>query len=85
MCVFASVSTLTRLHDRLSTRDDVASFRPSKNLERPHEKFGATVAAPSIATAAAAQPLIGEVTDPIGVAPTNAPAAPVPSRAPPVR
>lgn len=39
-CVFASLPTLTRLHARVSTRDDMHRFRLSKNLDRPHEKVG---------------------------------------------
>jgi len=38
VCVFASLPTLIRLHERLSAVDDVARFRLSKNIERPHEK-----------------------------------------------
>jgi len=40
VCVFASWSTLARMHDPVSTRDDVHRFRLSKNIERPHEKVG---------------------------------------------
>ena len=43
--VFASLPTLARVHDHLSTHDNVSSFRLSKNLERPHEKIGATALA----------------------------------------
>ena len=54
--VFVSLPALARVHDRLSTRDDVSSFRPSKNLERPHEKIVAvevTVPPVPVATAPA--------------------------------
>ena len=39
--VFASLPTLARINDRLSTHDDVSTYRLSKNIERPHEKAGA--------------------------------------------
>jgi hypothetical protein len=38
VCVFLFLPTLLRLHDHLSTADKVASFRLSKNLERPHSR-----------------------------------------------
>jgi hypothetical protein len=36
--VFLSLPPLSYLHDRLSTIDNTAHFRPGKNLERPHER-----------------------------------------------
>lgn len=42
-CVFASLPTLARVQDHVSTHDDAGSFRLSKNLERPHEKIGAAM------------------------------------------
>ena len=37
-CVFATLPSLSRIHDRLTAHDDVTRFRLSQNLERPHEK-----------------------------------------------
>jgi hypothetical protein len=51
-CVFATLPTLSRLHDHLLTSDNVPGFRLSKNIERPHERHMPTpllrVAAPSV-------------------------------------
>jgi hypothetical protein len=41
--VFLSLPPLSYLHDRLSTVDNTAHFRPGKNLERPHERQAAAV------------------------------------------
>jgi hypothetical protein len=37
-CVFATLPSLSRIHDRLTAHDDVTRFRLSQNLERPHQK-----------------------------------------------
>jgi len=86
VCVFASLPTLARVHDRLSARDDGTSFRLSKNLERPHDKVG-IVALVTVAPSATAP----ELADRGEVAPAADPiSAPLlvntlTSRAPPVR
>ena len=41
-CVFASLPTLARVHERLAARHAVSSFRLSKNVERPSEKVAPT-------------------------------------------
>lgn len=38
VCVFASLPTLARAHERLAARHAVSSFRLSKNVERPQQK-----------------------------------------------
>ncbi|HYM24700.1 MAG TPA: hypothetical protein VEU08_15890 [Vicinamibacterales bacterium] len=48
VAVFASLPTLTRIHDHLTGFDNPTAFRISKNLERPHEKS----VAPFISSAA---------------------------------
>lgn len=45
VCVFATLPSLARIHDRLTAHDDVTRFRLSQNLERPHEKAAAPLAA----------------------------------------
>ncbi len=35
---FACVPALSRVHDRLTLIDQSAGFKPSKNLERPHDR-----------------------------------------------
>ena len=85
-CVFASLPTLARVHDRLSTHDEFGSFRLSKNLERPHEKIGAAaVAATALALVHRDTAPCGEVADPIVVPVTPSFSAPLAARAPPVR
>jgi len=86
VCVFASLPTLARVHDRLSTHDNSSSFRLSKNLERPHEKIG------TIALVAAAPTLVPRADTHVGdlvdiPLPQSAQflASPLASRAPPVR
>lgn len=86
VCVFASLPTLARVHDRLSPRDDVSSFRPSKNVERPHEK----VAAPTFPPLPAHRIVLAVPTTVEDVVPTSVlhvsdiVVAPPASRAPPV-
>jgi hypothetical protein len=41
--VFLSLPPLSYIHDRLTTVDNTAHFRPGKNLERPHERQTAVV------------------------------------------
>jgi hypothetical protein len=85
VCVFASLPTLARVHDRLSAHDDVSSFRPSKNVERPHEKVAASTLAPLparrivVAVPTPAQ----DVVPPSAVADDDVVVAPRASRAPP--
>lgn len=85
MCVFASLPTLARVHDRLTPHGDTGSFRLSKNLERPHEKIAAVaIAAPAVHVA----PDLAWTGDVLEreTFPTPPPSlATLPSRAPPVR
>ena len=85
-CNFASLPTLARVQDRLSTHDNASSFRLSKNLERPHEKIVATALADS------PHPLVvrdrtdrGDVVDVASAPPAQPATASLVSRAPPVR
>ena len=84
--VFASVPTLARVHDRLSTHDDGSAFRLSKNIERPHEKVAA---APLVCTTPARalrdDTRCGDARDVVVHPPTPLVAPELASRAPPVR
>lgn len=86
VCVFASLPTLARVHDQLSARDDGASYKLSKNLERPHEKL---VAAPLLRATAASvafdQTRSGDVAELLPWYSAPAVATPSPVRAPPAR
>jgi hypothetical protein len=85
VCVFASLPTLTRVYDRLSTHDDVGRFRLSKNLERPHEKITAVgVAAPAIRVANGPA-WNRSLVDLCPVVPASGFCAPLGPRAPPAR
>ena len=84
-CVFLSLPTLVRLHDHLSTADNISGFRLSKNIERPHERHSPP---PSVLKAAA--PVVAEASsrgDTIGPFVAHVPQSPVAkpasSRAPP--
>ena len=86
MCVFASLPTLARIHDRLSGHDDVASFRLSKNLERPHEKIGAASLVCAMVTLDRPDAArCGDAVEPAPPALLEPVVAPLASRAPPVR
>ena len=86
VCVFLSLPTLARLHDHLSAADNVAGFRLSKNLERPHERQ-TTVSLPRIATPSAGHDTAraGDVAPLVSPAPPRLLAAPTADRAPPAR
>ena len=47
VCVFATLPSLARVHDRLTAHDEVTRFRLSQNLERPHEKTAAVCLVPT--------------------------------------
>jgi HAMP domain-containing protein len=83
-CVFASLPTLARIHERLAGRDAVSSFRLSKNIERPHQKAVAPsldqVATPRVARDDSNR---GHVVRPPHVASALALASTVDTRAPP--
>lgn len=87
VAVFASMPTLLRLHDHLSTGRANDGFKFSRNIERPHEKH-TPIRPVAITTASASeQSLSGEPS-----ATPDAPfsslwilAAPAPVRAPPAR
>ena len=84
--VFASLPTLARVHDRLSTHDNASSFKLSKNLERPHEKIGgAIVDDSSIAVVARDITRSADVIQAPTPAVSASFAAPLAPRAPPVR
>jgi hypothetical protein len=86
VCVFATLPSLARVHDRLTAHDEATRFRLSQNLERPHEK---TVAVSLVATPVfriaidTALPLI--VPTPLCSALDDAFVSPTGPRAPPVR
>ena len=85
VCVFASLPTLARVHDQLSTRDS-GGFKLSKNLERPHEKLApAPLARATAARVVRDDSPSGEVSDFLPSYAPPAVAVPAPVRAPPVR
>jgi hypothetical protein len=86
VCVFASLPTLARVHDQLSTRDDGGGFKLSKNLERPHEKLAPTPLAQTTAARVVRDDTPSDDASdflPSYAAPVVT--APAPGRAPPVR
>ena len=86
VCVFASLPSLARIHDRVTAHDEVTRFRLSQNLERPHEKASgaALVAMPLFRIAADTTPhlLVGNTDSSPSADAFVSPTAP---RAPPVR
>jgi hypothetical protein len=82
--VFASLPTLSRLHDRLSASDDAGRFRLSKNIERPHEKHSP---APLVRVAwfAPDETAVDPVAAPVSRHPHQHSEVPAPVRAPPAR
>ena len=84
--VFASLPTLARVHDRLTTHDDGGSFRLSKNLERPHEKIvAANAVESSIALVVRDTARSADVAETPTSTVTASFAAPLAPRAPPAR
>ncbi|HWF85385.1 MAG TPA: hypothetical protein VG222_11070 [Vicinamibacterales bacterium] len=85
-CVFLTLPTLSRLHDHLSTADNVAGFRLSKNIERPHERHSVaplpTLASPTVRSDTS---LAGGVAAVTSLAPPPVVVAPSCDRAPPAR
>lgn len=85
--VFASVPTLSRVHDHLSPSDQTAGFRFSKNVERPHEKPAPArlivIGAALIDSGTLAGELVGSSDVPLPH--TRILVAPAPLRAPPLR
>ncbi len=80
--VFLSLPTLSYVHDRLSTADNTAHFRPGKNLERPHERHAVVATAIRIVVTAPGDDPASLVTGPtppalrLSVRPSQAPRAP---------
>ena len=84
---FACVPALSRVHDRLSLSDQTAGFKPSKNVERPHDRHTPAGLIAVGAAAPAGHSLPAERVTPQGrpnVA-TGLSIAPRPLRAPPIR
>jgi hypothetical protein len=85
-CVFASLPTLARVHERLAARHAVSSFRLSKNVERPHDKVApAPLVRTAVPLAARDDSIRGSV-DPAAHRSSDCPAlSSVVTRAPPAR